>query len=206
MNLPPYRTAASRRGFTLLELLVVCGILAVVVGAVVACIASGIRVWDRAQTISVLETRSLIGLELLERDLRNAFVFYDIGFRGDSYTVSFPGSIWSDDSASTTASEGADTRVLAKISYSYNRADATLARSASAYPGDGDSLTRTETVIRSLDDMRFEFFEGGERTELWDSATNMPDRIDISLSMASGTDRLDIERTVLLPVTNSFVL
>ena len=41
------------------------------IGTIGACLAAGIRVWDRARSFNVLENEAVMGLELMERDLRN---------------------------------------------------------------------------------------------------------------------------------------
>ena len=198
--------ARRRRGFTLLELIVVTSILGVVVGAVAACIASGIRVWERAQTMGVLEARCLVGMEILERDLRNAFLFYDIRFRGEAGSLSFPGLAHAGDWMAEGAQEVESETVIGRISYALDDSRSVLLRTVSPYSAEDDGQRRTEAVVSGIVDLSFKYFEDGERVSDWRSRTNMPDRVDISLRVGAGTDRLDLERVVLLQVTTNYVV
>ena len=52
----------SSSGFTLVELLVVCTILAIVISAIAACLAGGIRVWDSARSFHVGESDTMLAM------------------------------------------------------------------------------------------------------------------------------------------------
>lgn len=195
----------AARGFTLLELLIVTAILGVVVATVGACIAAGIRVWEEARVFSALESRSLLGLEILERDLRNTFVFYGIPFSGEDRDLSFPG-LMSVPSADAESGRDLPGVVIGRVGYTLESAGGELVRTVSPYASLEGVDAVQETVIEGVDRLSFTYVEGGERVRSWSSSTNLPDRVDIRLFLEEGEDRLEIERTVLLPVTNSYVI
>jgi len=84
----------GRRGFSLLEVLLAAtlGTLALVV--VMGLFSGGLRVADRVRTSREDAGLALAG-EQVERDLRNAFPFYAIGFEGRGDEMEFAG--WSMD-------------------------------------------------------------------------------------------------------------
>jgi hypothetical protein len=69
------------------------GITVIAAAAVAAAAAGGLRIYQRARVYSELQADVLLGLERLERDLRNTFVFDGIDFQGTPSSVSFCGII-----------------------------------------------------------------------------------------------------------------
>ena len=191
-----------RRGapaFTLIEVLVVTLILALAIGAIAACIASGVKVWERAQSLNTLERETLMGLETLERDVRNTFLFYDIGFSGDAIGLSMPGLV-------AGASDGPDefNRVVGTISYAFDVQQEVLFRTVSIYDPDAVIGGPAEALAQRLKTVRFSYVEGDRQTDAWQSKTNLPDRIDVSITALDGLDEVEIRRVIVLPVTNRF--
>lgn len=78
-----------RKGFTIIELLIVTTIFSIVSIAVYATFGSGMRVWRRAQEINISERKVLLRMEKLSRELRQTFDFKDIGFSGYKDKLNF---------------------------------------------------------------------------------------------------------------------
>ena len=78
-----------RKGFTLVELLIVCSLFAVISISIFATFSSGFKVLRRLQRTNDTEERLLLRLEKLSRELRQVFVFKDITFSGSKDKISF---------------------------------------------------------------------------------------------------------------------
>ena len=83
----------NRRGFSLIELLVVTAILGVVIAAIAGSLAGGIKVWDAARNFNEGEAAAALALAELERDLVNSFDFFDLSFSGHKDGMAFPGVV-----------------------------------------------------------------------------------------------------------------
>ena len=63
------KVSSDRRGFSLLELMVVVSIVGLVIGVVVACFSGGIRVWESARILTHVEQEMYFGVENVRRDI-----------------------------------------------------------------------------------------------------------------------------------------
>ncbi|MDP6809142.1 MAG: prepilin-type N-terminal cleavage/methylation domain-containing protein [Kiritimatiellia bacterium] len=87
----PSRTNRGQHAFTLIELLVVTAILGVVVGAVGACLAGGIRVWDVARRFNQHEADALMGFQIMRRDMGQVLPFESAPLEGTTDGLRFTG-------------------------------------------------------------------------------------------------------------------
>lgn len=186
----------KQSAFTLIELLIVTLILAVVTGAVAACFSGGLRAWDSVQNFNEMELNVLPALELLEKDLKNSFDFYDIEFNGDDQMMEFAGLI-------------PDNRVqygerIARIKYSYFKSDESIVRDVWAYPG--DELTASDAVMSDIEDVHMEYYyatEGGDGVSGWGAfrseGTNFLNGVRMTLDLKGGKNA-EITRTIIFPV------
>lgn len=195
-----YSRYRRKEGFSLVELLIVTVILGIVVTAIAACLAGGIRVWDTARTFHAVESDALMGVTLLEKEARNAFRFYGIPFRGGSGEVSFPGLV-REVSEDGTASERPGT-----IRYTFDGGSGRLLRRAWAYPRTG-SGAKAEVVASRLSLLSIQYCPPSSARETdegwqpsWDDATNFPSALVIDLTLGREKETTRIRRTVILPV------
>ena len=182
-----------RCGFTLIELLIVISILGLVIGTIGACLAAGIRVWDQAQSFNRLESEAVIGLELMERDIRNSLTVYGIGFEGTESSVQFPGFV---------SIEGAAR--VGVIEYSLDEARRAIVRTESQWPS---GELRREQIMPYVDALTLTYAketasEGAESgfQNMGSTVTNFPDLVEISLSLSNGERTVDMVRRVLMPI------
>ena len=187
------RRRAGQAGFTLIELLIVISILGLVIGTIGACLAAGIRVWDQARSFNRLENEAVIGLELMERDIRNSLTIYGIGFEGDESSVKFPGFV---------SMEGAAR--VGVIAYSLDRARRAIVRTESQWPS---GELRREQVMPYVDDLTLTYAKVAKREgsesgfqAMGSTVTNFPDLVEISLSLSNGERPVDMVRRVLMPI------
>ena len=197
---------ASRRGFTLIELLVVTAILALLVAAIGACVAAGIRVWDTARRTGLAETETAVFLRVLQRDLMNAFRFYAVPFSGEATAVSFPGLTVGTDGPPAGDGHRQDDYRVATLGYRFDPSTRCVFRTQQSFP----EGARQETKLLTLtDNFRLQYAAAPGRagatvawTDRWVDATNFPERVQIVFSTSRGADSMPCQRTFILPVTN----
>lgn len=80
--------SAAKRGFTLIEVMLVTAIISTVTLGLYQALSNGIRVWQHSQALSV-EQDIMIGFDKLSMDLRNAFDFSLFEFEGRSGRIAF---------------------------------------------------------------------------------------------------------------------
>lgn len=210
--------AASRRGFTLIELLVVIAILGVVGGVIAACLAGGIRAWDSARRFNVREIEAMTGLEIVEKDLMNAFRFYAISFNGKADRIRFPGLIedrYSDVKSSRTLSEnpqGSGRKRIGTVQYIFDRNRHALLRKTWPYPEEEPFAdTHFEKILSHLNNMSLQYYalpnedaEAGSWQDQWNDETNFPGGVRIKLVFKNQDDHefFRLSRVVRLPVHN----
>ena len=186
---------ARAGGFTLIEMLVVLAIVAVVAGTIGACLAAGIRVWDRTRTFGLAETEATLALEVMARDLRNSFMFFDIPFQATAAEISFPGLV------REGGAESGGVERIGTIGYFFVPAVAALMRSAAVYPADEAAAEAAESLISGIGGLSLSFCDpaaGGAWQSEWMDRTNRPDAVRIGLELLSGDVSGRVERVVVL--------
>jgi prepilin-type N-terminal cleavage/methylation domain-containing protein len=200
---PSTRLAAEPRdgspAFTLVELLVVVSILGVVIGVIGACLSGGIRVWDSAQRLTSPEGEVVLGLQVLEKDLANAFDFQAIPFAGtaDSLTLAMILRVSPDDGKPPE-------RRIGTVQYTFDRAKQALLRSQWVYPRSPDAAQGQETLIPGLEQFSLLYAATDREDEAgwqdsWEDATNRPAWVRIDLRFETEGESQEVTRLVMLP-------
>lgn len=198
---PSGQTKSVRTAFTLVELLVVAAILGVVTATVAACLGGGIRAWDAARTFRAVEGDMLLGVGIIEKDLRNAVPFHGIPFRGDGIEMSFAGLV---------RGQGAAAGQMARLGTVKYMADSTggaILRKSWPYPGDESDAGQPETVMDGLEGVQFLYFAppvdgraSGAWQDRWTDVTNRPGAVRVMLSLSSQSGQgIGLQRTIVLP-------
>ncbi len=78
----------KNKSFTLIEMIISVGLVVVIGLAVYSVLASGLSIWQRANTSYIGEDINIF-FEKIAVDLRNSFVYEDIGFTGTDHNVKF---------------------------------------------------------------------------------------------------------------------
>lgn len=78
----------KNKSFTLIEMIISVGLVVVIGMVVYSVLASGLSIWQRANTSYIGEDINIF-FEKIAVDLRNSFVYEDIGFTGTDHNVKF---------------------------------------------------------------------------------------------------------------------
>lgn len=184
-------------GFTLLELLVAGALIAVVATVVAGAFAAGFRVWQRA--VETGDEEAVVTLELMQKDLRNTVPFRLIPFQGSQTRVEIP--------ALVVAPVGGNGREqLGSIRYEFGAASHALDRVVRWFPSPEQEQEKRETLMDAVESLRFVYGETGEGSggglawgNDWIGRTNIPAAVKVEMQFKTGGERIDRERTIILP-------
>lgn len=177
--------------FSLIELLVVTAIIGVVVAAIGACLAGGIRVWDSARTFNETEAETLVAFRLMRKDLANTFRFPGIPLTGDGEQLEMAGV---QVSPPEPGADEALTGRVGAIAYRWDRSGRTWLREWIPFAWDESDLRRTltEVLVRDVRGVALQYAAapeagGGELrwAEAWSNPTNLPVAVQVELSVGS---------------------
>lgn len=203
------KKVSHKKGFTLIELMLVTAILAVVGMVLYGTFASGVNIWRRVSQPSVTEDISLF-FKNISYDLRNSFKMTGIKFRGGERQISFPTRIRYHDTDGIEDSIG-------KVTYSFDRRKGRLYKKQANYseiyrkkPG------RKRMLVEGISSLRFQYFiyDPKEKKYSWGAhwqerddpfgeeiEDNLPlvVKIEIGIPKKEGQFEQKFVKTVLIP-------
>lgn len=123
----PRRVRGGRAGgFSLVELLVAASLVAVLAGALVTALLSGVRAWERAEGFDAARLEAVVAIETVARDFRNRVaVPQAVPFRGTAQGCAF---------ATLAEVEGDGTATLVRVSYRFEPGRGAVAREVARLP------------------------------------------------------------------------
>lgn len=191
---------SRRPGFTLLELLVVVAILAIVVAAIGACLAAGMRVWDTARRYGRGEPQAALACAMIERDVVNSFRFHAISFSGSVDTVAMPALL------GTGGADEAGVRRIGTVRYFLGPDGRGLLRKSWVYPEPEPPPEAAEVLAAPVETLQFRYAGAGAPADAWRDAwndpSNMPWKVKVEIALTADAGGYRFDRTVVRPVTN----
>ena len=113
------RRAPKRRGFSLVELLLVLSLAPIVFFAVYSNFSSGVKLWQRLQVKTPEEDQVIFRLKT-QRDFQNALRYVPVPFQGEDTNVAFMACI--------AATELGGDRAIGQVRYFYDDSHNTIVR------------------------------------------------------------------------------
>jgi len=177
--------------------------MAMVATVVIACLAGGVRVWERAKNFGEVEGAALIALEEIERNLRNMHYFQAIPFEGTPGSLVFPGMV-----RKISLGETGVERQIGAIKYQQPSSGAGLIRKEWPYPDAEPPDFSGDEILPSLNSLDLSFYKEPDKnsaqqgiwTDTWSDNSNSPSRVEIELVCNKGEDELiTIRRMILIP-------
>lgn len=211
--IPLMRKISLRKGFTLVELLLVTVLLSVIGAAVYAAFSSGVNLWQRINAEMRVEDINLF-FDKVARDLRSTFYFTAIRLQGTASRISFPAVV------SLRTEEGVKQQP-GQISYQFNTQYRRLERKeadySQVYRGKGGLEHALLDDIQSFH-VQYYYYEPEQEEYLWTQAwpiqegtfgqetePTLPLAVRMTIGIKDGNTKRQFTKTVLIPAACCFV-
>lgn len=186
------RAPEIRKGFTLVEMMVVACIFAIIAAAIGTSFASGLKLWGRFKGGDA-QRDALIGFEIMAKDLRQGLNLPVIGFEGKAAEVSFP------------LLEG---DLIAKITYRFDPDKKALFRKR-VYLKDilsaeyGEEPEYIEREFLSPEELSLSYLSGDltTKTYVWEDEWKKAKGIFPAIKIKAKFGNAELEKTVFIPVS-----
>ena len=195
--------STNRKGFTLVEVLLVVSLMSLITFSIYNAFANGLRVWERGQRL-VMEEDIAIFFDKLESDARNSFPYSLIPFSGKETSVSFPSLVRVLVASKTEQGKIAYSKQIGQVEYSFDSTKNILYRRESNYSqATQQKFAPGRTILSSVRDVQFKYFFSSAKKGLskTDLADELPSSIQVAVSYwdAQGNPR-EMSRLVNLPL------
>ena len=153
----PYLHRNRRKGFTIVEVLIVAALLSTVGLALFNTFANGLKIWERGYRSSA-EEDIFIFFDKITADLKNAFVYSVIPLKGAPDSLTFATAIRT--MADTQKNLGEDyVAEIGSVEYSFDRVTRRLYRRQANY-GQAVAGTRgvSQILVRDIDSATFRYY------------------------------------------------
>ena len=191
----------TKKGFTLVEVLLVSTLAAGISLAVFLCLSNGLKLWDRSRILAVEEDAAIF-FDRFSSEMRNSFPFSTLRFQGELSDVAFPTIVFGPaDRAGSRASEGY-VDGFGRVRYVFDASSGALLRRQANY---SQALLEVwgnpQTVVKGLKRARFRYCSAGtqECRLSQDESLPFPAGIEVELALMSGTDEKVMKRFVAIP-------
>ena len=180
----------KKKGFTLVEALVVAALVGLLGVTILASFTTGMNVWKRAAGLTYAHRQAIVGLERLSLELRRVLNYPPVGFSGTENGCYF----------ANAAADG-----VRNISYRYVQASESLVRST-------QRMTREESdpfegvserhVIKNIENVTFGYFGSGADPGIfdfqpqWNVGLGLPRAVRVSFNLKGGQK---FEKIILVP-------
>ncbi len=183
------------KGFTLIEMMLVAGILAVIGLTIASTFAGGLNIFYRMENYTNTRADIMLSMERLEKDIRNVFYYTGIDFIGESKKLTFPGII------KTKGPDGRPEDSLGSITYyrDDSKKTRTISREEKKYPiavRNKEAPKGVVTALSPIEDLTFKYFsydpdmESYSWVDMWDKSEERHDREEKGKAK---TDRIKLE-------------
>lgn len=197
MEIPFTRT---KKGLTLVEVLLTVSLVAVVSLAIFHALANGLKLWQRSNAFA-LEEDVAIFFAKLESDLKNSFVYFPWPFEGKETRLTFPTLMILPADKVKTAGQLVYERQMGRVEYFWDAADETIyVRQANYGLAMKDEFFPERPVLTGVSKVRFEYYRppsGGENADA--SRALLPYWVKVSLVLKGEPQEQPLERIMILP-------
>lgn len=122
----------KRRGFSLLEMLLVTALVAVISLSVFLCLSNGLRLWSRMQRVKTAEAIAFF-FDRFSSETANAFLFSTLPLQGENSSFVFPTIIYSRTDTKSSRSAEVSGEQIGVVGYFYDSASGEILRRQADY-------------------------------------------------------------------------
>ena len=193
-----YQYSNRKRGFTLIEMLIVTAILSVVALAIYATLNNGIKIWQKVNR-QLTEEDLNIFFDKFTLDLRNTFKFTGINFSGTIDKLEFP---------TLVNSLRLQKRTVGRLIYAYEPETRILNRDqadfAGVYSGESNAIQQSLRNVRALK-FQYYLYDEQEKEYLWQDEyghkEGLPLAVRVELEFDDGAEIKKFTKTVGIPTS-----
>ena len=207
--MPDYLTLRrSRKGFSLIELLVAMVITSFLGGAIFVTLAQGIRIWQASVRVSKQGSQEFF-FEELKSEIRNTFVFGKSALNGQGQMLEFY-TLVPDIRGGKLAAHVF--KVPAQIRYRYQPDKKLIQKEITFYEkmlNKQSTLYKTKTALEGVTDIKMEYYRQPQKAlsaswvQKW-SGTCFPEAVKITMNMESAPN-LNETRILSIPRTGECI-
>jgi prepilin-type N-terminal cleavage/methylation domain-containing protein len=188
-----------KRGFSLLELLIVTAIVVVASIVIVGGFAAGIRVWERARDAAGARTSIRLATSMVRKDLSNLTLCRATPFMGSASWIEIPSVI---DQGNSNFWPGV---------IRYEVGQGCMKRITRVLSEAGNITVANEMLLSGIDEISFLYGDAGEDgmgAVVWgrqwegEGRTNLPVAVKIGVGFQEGGKPCAIQQTLILPRRN----
>jgi prepilin-type N-terminal cleavage/methylation domain-containing protein len=174
----------NRRGFTLLEMLLVVSIISFVAVSLSVSFAQGSRIFEKLNRVTKYEEAAIL-LERITRDYKNGFNYSLITFEGSKHSISFA-RLLHDDTLNTSELSAFPVRVT----YSFDQnAKNVIYTQDNKYGMGGNNYDQKKAVASGITNLEFNFEE---------TSDELPSGIDVTVQFSkSNGDTCSLNKRIL---------
>lgn len=195
-----------KSAFTLMELLVVIAIMGLVALVVLSTLRGGLRLYERLKAGSNQQLEVILAMEAMEKRIRNACPFANIGFNGNEWHFSFPSLL------TISGQTNAAVVALCQVAYDYNSISNSLTQKLVCvhpeFNAGASSRGSAPVELARLDELKFSYCYWNTRTQAcewknsWLAKEGIPLGVKLTISMRNGNSKTSLERTIWIPVAH----
>ncbi len=197
-----HRMLFSRRGMTLMEILIVVSLIAMTSVAIYSALSNGLRVWERSQQL-VIEEDVAIFFDKFSQDLRNAFRYSMFKFEGGQQRITFPTIIHmlADKRSGLPQKEYVDQP--GKVEYYYDGLEDILYRRQANYSQAlNGHFFKKRALIHGVEAVKFSYFYYAEGREIYspDVLETYPSRVEVEVEFSDKQGKKKMNRFIDIPL------
>ena len=176
-------------GFTLIEVLVVTTLFSLIAVGVATAFLSGIRLWERAQTVNRFYRDVLLTLEGIAREFHHSTAIPSIPYQGTSQEVSFP-----------TVIENS----IVQLTYQFHPEERLLSRKEVSLHdrlAGKEEAVDIENPVVSMDELtlNYLYFDPDNKTYQWNDSWSKEKGIFAGIRWRGKINGEEFTKTLLLP-------
>ena len=188
---------SAKKGFTLVEAVLVVSILSVVGIALFHAFSDGMKIWKRTRTFNAGEDIAIF-FDKIEVDLKNAFSYPGLSFRGREEYVHFSTRIKLPD-----PDGGGIGEQIGEVEYAFDPAQNTIVRKEAVYGRAlENSFSRQRVLAAAIHSLRFSYYYAQEGTpQFKDSADQfLPAAVKVEVELLDEQGTRVLKKFINVPM------
>ena len=205
-----YEQRVTKKGFTLIEILITTAIVSMVAVALYLVLAGGIKIWRRGTEVKTYERNVRFTLEKMSGELRNCFKYSDIAFEGEEDFFRFCALVLVE--SETAEGQVGTHHEVGRITYFYDEKKNTLLKKEECY---SEACNETDepddegrVLIQNISEVEFSYcyLDNAANTYKWkedwkkDEQGTIPLAINIKMVLKKEKQEEDIEKIIFIPI------